>query len=53
LLLEPDATKYTIEYLAERVGFKSPNAFRNAFKDITGVAPNFYFKSLQNLQQRG
>jgi AraC-like DNA-binding protein/Tfp pilus assembly protein PilF len=52
LLLEPDATKFTIEYLAERVGFKSPNAFRNAFKEITGVTPNFYFKSLQDLQQR-
>jgi AraC-like DNA-binding protein/Tfp pilus assembly protein PilF len=49
LLLEQDVTKYTIEYLAERVGFKSPNAFRHAFREITGVTPHFYLKSIQNL----
>jgi AraC-like DNA-binding protein len=53
LLLEPDAIKFTIEYLAGRVGFRSPNAFRHAFKEITGVAPNFYLKSLHNKSPRG
>jgi AraC-like DNA-binding protein len=51
LLLEPDTTKFTIEYLAGRVGFRSLNAFRRAFKEITGVTPNFYLKSLQSKQQ--
>jgi AraC-like DNA-binding protein/Tfp pilus assembly protein PilF len=52
LLLEPDANKFTIEYLAGRVGFRSLNAFRRAFKEITGVTPNYYLKSLQNKRQK-
>jgi len=47
IIAEPDAAKYTIEYISLRVGFKSPNTFRNAFKDITGINPNFYVKSMQ------
>jgi len=42
----PDAGKYTIESVAHQVGFKSPNAFRHAFKAITGVSPGFYLKSI-------
>ena len=44
----PDAGKYTIESVANKVGFKSPNAFRHAFKAITGVSPGFYLKSIIN-----
>jgi len=44
---EPDVKKYTIESVALRVGFKSRNAFREAFKEITGVSPNFYLNSMQ------
>ena len=47
LFAEPDAAKYTIESLATMAGFKSPSAFRNAFKEITGVSPSFYVKSIQ------
>jgi AraC-like DNA-binding protein len=47
LFLELDITKYTVESIAFQVGFKSPSAFRHAFKEITGVSPNFYFKALQ------
>ena len=47
LFSELDVTKYTIESIALQVGFKSPSAFRNAFKEITGVSPNFYLKALQ------
>ena len=47
LLSDPDkAAKYTIESVANQIGFKSQSAFRKAFKDITGVNPNFYLKSL-------
>jgi len=50
LFSEPDAAKYTIESLATMAGFKSPSAFRNAFKETTGVSPSFYVKSsLQTL----
>ncbi|MCL2290079.1 MAG: tetratricopeptide repeat protein [Bacteroidetes bacterium] len=43
----PDDAKYTIEAVALRVGFKSRSAFRDAFKEITGVSPNLYLKLLQ------
>jgi AraC-like DNA-binding protein len=51
LFSEPDAAKYTIESLATMAGFKSPSAFRNAFKEITGVSPSFYLTSIQ--EKRG
>ena len=44
---ELDITKYTIEYVALQVGFKSPTAFRNAFREITGVSPNYYLKAMR------
>jgi tetratricopeptide (TPR) repeat protein len=48
LFSEPDAAKYTIEFVSLSVGFKSRTAFRDAFKEITGVSPNFYIRSMQN-----
>ena len=47
LLSEFDEKKHTIELIAEMVGFKSRNAFYVAFKDITGVTPGIYLKSIQ------
>lgn len=44
LFLEPGITKYTIEAVALKVGFKSRNAFGLAFKEVTGVTPHFYLK---------
>ena len=41
-----DAGKYKIEAVANEVGFKSPNAFRRAFTEITGVSPSFYLNSM-------
>jgi len=43
----PDAGKYTIESVALQVGFKSRSAFRDAFREITGVSPTFYLKSMK------
>jgi len=42
----PDAGKYKIEAVGNEVGFKSPNAFRRAFTEITGVSPSFYLNSM-------
>ncbi len=47
LFASPDAAKYTIEFVAFKVGFKSRNAFSDIFKEITGVNPNFYLKAIQ------
>ncbi|MCL2435743.1 MAG: AraC family transcriptional regulator [Lentimicrobiaceae bacterium] len=46
LFSEPDAARYTIESVALQVGFKSRSAFRDAFKEVTGVSPNFYLQSM-------
>jgi AraC-like DNA-binding protein len=48
LFSEPDAGKYTIEAVALQVGFKSRNGFCNTFKEVTGISPNFYLKSMQD-----
>jgi tetratricopeptide (TPR) repeat protein len=46
LFSDPAAAKYTIESVSLQVGFKARSAFINAFKEITGVTPNFYLKSM-------
>ena len=46
LLSDPENKKFTIEFIASRVGFNSPNVFRRAFKENTGVNPLFYIKSV-------
>ena len=53
LFSEPEAAKYTIEAVALRVGFNSRNAFHDVFKEITGVSPSFYLKSVQRRQEEG
>ncbi|MCL2291325.1 MAG: AraC family transcriptional regulator [Bacteroidetes bacterium] len=47
LLASDVAQKYTIETIALNVGFKSQTAFREAFKEQTGVNPYFYLKSMR------
>ncbi len=42
LFLELDLSKYTIESIAVKVGFKSRSTFISAFKEVTGVNPSFY-----------
>lgn len=51
LFSEPDAAKYTVEFVALNVGFKSRTSFIAAFKETTGVTPSFYLKALQKKQQ--
>ena len=46
LISETDATKYTIDSIALKIGFKSQSAFYEIFKEITGVSPTFYLKSI-------
>ncbi|MDR0437343.1 MAG: tetratricopeptide repeat protein [Bacteroidales bacterium] len=52
LFSEPNAAKYTIEFVAHQVGFKSRNAFSDAFKEIVGVSPNFYLKSMRDVSRK-
>lgn len=46
LFSEPATSIYTIESVAHQVGFNSRSAFREAFKEVTGVSPSYYIKSL-------
>lgn len=48
LLANNEATLHTIEFVANKVGYKSQTTFRDAFKENTGVNPHFYLKSLKN-----
>jgi YesN/AraC family two-component response regulator len=50
LLANFDIAKYTIESIASEVGYKSATTFRDAFKEITGVSPNYYLKAVQKQQ---
>jgi len=45
--LNPNNSKYSIEHIANQVGYKSRKTFNKAFKEITGVTPAFYIKSLK------
>ncbi|MCL2247502.1 MAG: tetratricopeptide repeat protein [Lentimicrobiaceae bacterium] len=47
LFMELDFEKFTVNSVAQNVGFKSYSGFYYAFKEITGVSPNFYFNSVQ------
>jgi len=51
LFSEPETANYTIEYIALQVGFKSRSAFRDAFKEITGVTPAYYLKRIEGLRE--
>lgn len=49
LFSEDNASKYTIEAIAFKTGFKSSTTFNTAFKEVTGVSPGFYIKSMQKM----
>jgi len=44
----PEFKLITIETVSNQVGFNSVNTFRNAFREVTGVTPSFYVKSMKN-----
>ncbi|NVK65788.1 MAG: helix-turn-helix transcriptional regulator [Flavobacteriales bacterium] len=44
-LLSTDYDKYSIQGIAEIVGFKSVSAFNASFKKLTGLAPSYYRKN--------
>ncbi|MEX1003629.1 MAG: helix-turn-helix domain-containing protein [Crocinitomicaceae bacterium] len=49
LLADPEFESYTIQYIANEVGFHSQPTFNNAFKKFTGVTPSFYLKELKKM----
>jgi YesN/AraC family two-component response regulator len=48
LFSEIDVSNYTLEFIAQKTGFKNRNTFTIVFKEVTGVSPSFYLKSMKN-----
>jgi len=47
LFSKQDTSKFTIDTVANLVGYKSPKSFYDAFKRVTGITPSTYLKSIQ------
>lgn len=46
MLSDPGYKKYSIKSISTMVGFKSRNTFDTTFKEVTGITPSFYLRSL-------
>ena len=46
LLSNSENNIYTIDTISKKVGFNSISTFNNAFKNISGVTPSFFIKSV-------
>ncbi|WP_333694173.1 helix-turn-helix domain-containing protein [Flavobacterium sp.] len=44
----PHFRKYTLQAIAEEVGYKDANTFVRVFKKQTGLSPNYYIEKLEN-----
>jgi len=44
---EPTYQNYKVDSLAEHLGFRSRTTLIKAFRDITGLTPNFYIEQLK------
>ena len=50
MLQNNEHKKYTMEAIGKMVGFESRRSFNAAFKEITGLTPSFYVKSISNTE---
>lgn len=48
LIDAPHFRKYTLQAIAEEVGYKDANTFVRVFKRQTGLSPNYYIEKLKN-----
>lgn len=48
LIDTPHYRKYTMQAIAEEVGYKDANTFVRVFKKQTGLSPNYYIEKLEN-----
>ncbi|MBN2730313.1 MAG: tetratricopeptide repeat protein [Bacteroidales bacterium] len=49
ILIEDEKNRYSIEGVADMVGFQSRTSFINAFKKYTGVTPSFFKENRKNI----
>jgi AraC-like DNA-binding protein len=52
MLSNPENQNITIEAIANDVGFKSKSAFNRAFKQLSGITPSYYLKSIRSLRAK-
>lgn len=45
----PYFRKYTLQAIAEEVGYKDAKTFVRVFKKQTGLSPNYYIEKLENI----
>jgi YesN/AraC family two-component response regulator len=45
-MMQSSSNKYTFEYIATASGFRNLSTFNKAFKDIEGLTPSAYSKTL-------
>lgn len=50
ILSDPIGRKYSIASIASMVGFKSKGTFNLIFKEVTGITPSSYIKSLNDIK---
>lgn len=48
LIDTPQYRKYTLQAIAEEIGYKDANTFVRVFKKQTGLSPNYYIEKLEN-----
>lgn len=44
----PQYRKYTLQAIAEEIGYKDANTFVRVFKKQTGLSPNYYIEKIEN-----
>jgi len=50
LIDAPYFRKYTLQAIAEEVGYKDANTLVRVFKKQTGLSPNYYIEKLKNTE---
>ena len=51
LLILPEYSNFSIEGIAEEVGYKSRSSFYHSFKKVTGLTPTQYIENIKHIEE--